>query len=440
MSETTRWWAPHALPVSALPARDVLVTMQDGRITNLEAKVSRERAVELGAEIHDDCVIAPGFVNTHAHIEYAAYDALVDGLNFSAWIGDHIRRKRRLSPEHMRASANLGAMEALYGGITTIGDASFSGDAAHAMGAAGVRGRVYLEVFGAFDAAGSAAAVQTTLDRLSALPTSELVEFGISPHAPYTVSEALYRAVAATGLPWMTHFLESQAERDFINGHGELRESMDASGFPVPDWDGSSPIHALEDILGPHVVATHLVHADASEVEILAATGTALAHCPRSNARLGCGVLDLQRADRAGVLVGLGTDSPSSAGPLDMFAELRSALELHRAVAKDARYPDLARLHRAATADAAAALGYPDLGTLDIGAHADVIAVHVGACDDPLVAFILGASPRDVRAVAIAGMDACVRDTKRLEQARAAAADARQLLALPVPPAIAGRS
>ena len=120
-----------------------------------------------------------------------------------------------------------------------------------------------------------------------------------------------------------------------------------------------------------------------------------------------------------------------------MFAELRSALELHRAVARDAGFPDLARLHRAATADAAAALGYEDLGTLDIGSHADVIAVHVGACDDPLVAFVLGAGPRDVRAVRIAGIDAGVRDTKRLEQARAAAADARQLLALPVPPAVA---
>lgn len=434
MADVLRWWAPHALPVSAPPARDVLVTIVEGRIVELEAKVPRERAAELDAvELHDGCVIAPGFVNAHAHLEYAAYDALVDGLDFTGWIGDHMHRKRRLSPEQMRASANLGAMEALHAGITTVGDASFSGDAAHAMVEAGLRGRVYLEVFGGADEAGAASTLDTCLERLAQLPSSDLVDLGISPHAPYTVGEALYRAVAETGLPWMTHFLESRAELEYLAGRGPLHATLAARGFALPDWQGRSPVQALADVLGPHVVATHLVHATPADLEVLADTGAALAHCPRSNARLGCGVLDLARVDRAGVLVALGTDSPASAGPIDPFAELRSALELHRATSGDAAWPDLARLHRLATADAAAALGYADLGTIDVGAHADLIAVHVGACTDPLAAMLLGATPADVRAVLVAGIDAGVRDRNRLEHARAGAADARQLLALPVP-------
>ncbi len=428
-----RWWAPHALPVTAPPARDVLVTVarDSGRIVELEARVSRERAQELGAELHDGCVIAPGFVNAHAHLEYAAYDALVDGLTFTGWIGDHIHRKRRLAPEHMRASAELGALQALHAGVTTVGDASFSGDAAHAMHAAGLRGRVYLEVFGSGEDSDQAATVDAALERLAALPSSDLLTHGLSPHAPYTAGEPLYRRVAATGLPWMTHLLESRDELEFLDGRGALLESLTRAGIDPPHWE-RSPVDALADVLGPEVVAVHLTQATPAQLEVLADTGTALAHCPRSNARLGCGRLDLDVVDRAGVLVGLGTDSPASSGPLDPFAELRCALEVHRAAAGDATWPSLARLLRMATLDAALALGYEDIGSIDVGTRADLVAVHVGACDDPLAAYVLGGSVADVQAVLVDGRDAAVRDRTRLEQAQARARDARTLLALPV--------
>jgi 5-methylthioadenosine/S-adenosylhomocysteine deaminase len=427
----TLWWAPHALPVTASPARDVLVTIEGGRIVALEARVSRERAVELGAALHDDCVIAPGFVNTHAHIEYATYGALVDGLGFSEWIVDHVHRKRRLSPEQMRAGAALGAMTALHAGITCIGDASYSGDAAHAMHEAGLRGRVYLEVFGGIDEDAATATVDDALARLEALPSSELLSHGLSPHAPYTAAEPLYRQVDATGLPWMTHLLESRDELEFAAGHGSLLDTLVAAGIPVPSWS-RPPIDALADLLGPHVVAVHLTQATPADLELLADRGAAIAHCPRSNARLGCGRLDLELVDRAGVLVGLGTDSPASAGPIDPFAELRCALEVHRTAARDAAWPSLQRLLRMATLDAARALGYDDLGSVDVGSHADLVAVHVGRCDDPLAAYVLGATPADVRSVLVAGRDAGVRDRTSLERARLQAADARAMLALPV--------
>lgn len=436
MSGSLRWWAPWALPVSAPPARDVLVTVSDGRITGLESRVPRERAAALGdVQLHDGCVIAPGFVNAHAHLEYACYGALTDGHGFAGWIGDHIHRKRRLSPQQMRASADLGALTAMHAGITCIGDASFSGDAAHAMHEAGLRGRVYLEVFGGDDVAEQQ--VADCRERLAALPSSDLLQHGISPHAPYTASPRLYRSVAEAGLPWMTHLLESEDELAYVHGRGPLHAAVRERGICTPDWEGRSPVQELADLLGPHVVVVHHVKATPADWETLARRGAAVAHCPRSNARLGCGVMDLAAADRAGVVVGLGTDSPSSAGPLDPFDELRAALQLHRATAREPDWPDLPRLLRMATVDAARALGYGDLGTLDIGAHADLIAVHVGPCDDPLAAYLLGGRPDDVRAVAVAGRDARVRDRTRLEQARERAAEARQLLALPHRPTTA---
>lgn len=430
-----RWWAPWAAPVSTAPARDVLVEVDPatGRIVGLRAGVARADAATLGAQLHDGCVLAPGFVNAHAHLEYAAYGGLADGMRFEDWITDHVHRKRRLAPEHMRASAELGAMSALHAGITTVGDASYSGDAAHALVAAGLRGRVYLEVFSHGEGP-AGAIVDDAQARLAALPLGGIVEAGISPHAPYTVSEELYRAVADCGLPWMTHLLESTAELEFLDGRGVIAERMAARGLNPPDWQGRSPIQALGDVLGPHTLVVHAVHASGADREVLAAAGAPVAHCPRSNARLGCGRFDLAAADRAGLLVGLGTDSPASAGPIDMFAELHSALEQHRAATGDAQLPDADRLLRMATADAALALGYDDLGRLDVGAHADVIAVVVGATSDPVAALVTAAGAGDVRAVMVAGRNLEVRDRTRLERARDRAMEARALLALPVPP------
>ncbi|MEO6866973.1 MAG: amidohydrolase family protein [Gaiellales bacterium] len=185
-------------------------------------------------------------------------------------------------------------------------------------------------------------------------------------------------------------------------------------------------------MLGPETVVVHATQATPAELELLADAGAALAHCPRSNARLGCGRLDLAAVERAGITVGLGTDSPASAGPLDPWAELRSALEQHRATSGDPAWPSLGSLLRMATLDAALALGYDDLGSIDIGSHADLIAVHVGTCSDPLAAYVLGAGPRDLRAMLIAGRETVVRDRTPLDEAYADATDARTMLALPV--------
>jgi aminodeoxyfutalosine deaminase len=424
------WWAPWALPILSRPVRDALVTFAGGRITEVRGGVSREAAAaHEGVELFEGCVLAPGFVNTHAHLEYAAYDALADGLSFAGWIGDHIRRKRRLEPEHMRASAELGAWEAAAGGITTVADASFSGDAAHAMASVGLRGRVYLEVFGTEH---EERQLDGVLERIAALPEAPGLEYGISPHAPYTVSERLYRLVAASGLPWMTHLLESADETELVQrGSGPLVAALAERGLPVPQW-GGSPVQALADVLGPEVVAVHLVHADAADVEVLASTGAAVAHCPRSNARLGCGVMDLPRFERAGVQLGLGTDSPSSAGPLDMFDELRSALQLHRAVAQDASQPTAERLLELATVDAARALGYADIGVLAPGAAADVVACEIPTTADPARTYVLAGTPSRVRATMVAGRAIWRSDRNSLRAAAERASAARQLLALPV--------
>ena len=165
----------------------------DGRIAAL-GTVS-----DLGSGEHfDDAVILPGFVNAHSHIEYAAYAGFGDGLPFPPWIGLHVGRKSRLETGEMEAIARLGAAECLRSGITTVGDCSFSGAAATACAAAGLRAIVYLEVFGVD--ASALGRFEELRDRV-ADAFSDRVRAGVSPHAPYTCTVELYKACAGLGLP-----------------------------------------------------------------------------------------------------------------------------------------------------------------------------------------------------------------------------------------------
>jgi 5-methylthioadenosine/S-adenosylhomocysteine deaminase len=426
------------LPVSGPAVRDAVVWFDavTGTVDRVEPGVSEEDASAIpGCELFPDCVLAPGFVNAHSHIEYAAYDALTDGLGFAEWIGDHVRRKRRLGPKEMRASAELGAWESVAGGITATIDASFSGDAASAMAGVGMRGRVDVEVFGR---GVGPEVLQAALSRvrdleLDARRVGADIAFGLSPHAPYTVDEALFREVAATGMAWTTHLLESDAEVQLLrHGAGPLAAPILRLGGELPVW-GASPVVALADVLGQHVVAVHLVCAEPADLEVLAASGATLAHCPRSNARLGCGVLDLASCVRAGVNVALGTDSPASAGPIDMFAEMRTAIDLQRAVQRDALALTAVEALRMATVAGAAALGRAELGRIEAGSAADVVALRTGPTSDPTAAYVLGGTPADVEAVLVGGKSAWRRDRNALQHARERAAGARALLALPVP-------
>ena len=139
--------ADWVVPVESPPIENGAVAIaDDGTIAAVGS------AADLGhGEHYAGCVITPGFVNAHSHIEYAVYAGFGDGLPFVPWIGMHMRRKRELTHEDMVAIATVGAHECLRSGVTTIGDCSFSGAAATAAAATGLRAIVYLEVFGRDD-------------------------------------------------------------------------------------------------------------------------------------------------------------------------------------------------------------------------------------------------------------------------------------------------
>jgi 5-methylthioadenosine/S-adenosylhomocysteine deaminase len=241
--------ADWVIPVEGEPIREGAVAIgDDGRIAAVGS------SADLGeGEAFPGCVILPGFVNCHSHLEYAVYAGFGDGLGFSSWIGLHVGRKWLLGLDDMRAIATDGAHECLRSGITTVGDCSFAGASAEAAAATGLRAIVYLEVFGR-DAAAMARFAELR-DRVEPV-LSDRVRLGVSPHAPYTCTAELYAECAALGLPLATHLAESVAERSFLlDGSGEWSAFADML-VPPP---GRSGIRLLAEagLLGSGMVAAH---------------------------------------------------------------------------------------------------------------------------------------------------------------------------------------
>ena len=287
--------ADWVVPVEGEPVADGAVAIDDdGRIAAVGA------ASELGeGERFDGCVIVPGFVNCHTHLEYAVYAGFGDGLPFVPWIGLHIQRKNALTLDDMRAIAEVGARECLRSGVTTVGDCSFVGAAAEAAAATGLRAIVFLEVFG-----GDATALERFHENAARIeprarrprPARHLPARALHVHGrPST------RPRPRSGSPVQTHLAESAAERPWlVEGSGDWTPLAE---FLVPP-PGETGIRLLSEagLLGPHVSAAHCVHVDEEEIELLAADRVGVAHCPRSNGFLGCGaapLLDLlERGDR----------------------------------------------------------------------------------------------------------------------------------------------
>ncbi len=422
--------ADWVLPVGAPPIEHGAVAFEDGRIA---AVGTRD---ELGeGERFEEAAIVPGFVNAHCHLEYAVYAGFGDGLPFGPWLALHIERKRRIGWDESLASACLGAAECLRSGITSVADTSYSGAAAFAAAELGLRAIVARELFGTD---------VSRLDEIASDPWPDVdgVLPALSPHAPYSASADLYRAVYArnpSGRRVITHLAESEDELAYLlRGDGPIARVSEV------EPPGETPVRYLarEQLLKDVLVAAHCVKVDAEEIDLLAAHDVAVAHCPRSNALLGCGIAPLAELRAAGVRVGLGTDSPASTPSFDMFEEMRTAVVAARA---RAGRPDALSAEDAlelATLASAGALGLEDeVGSLASGKRADLAVVSLSGSaylpwEDPAAAVVFGGSPERVLLTVVDGEDRYRKGGTAWHELRHAAAEARARLldALPRAP------
>ncbi|MGH8165496.1 MAG: amidohydrolase family protein, partial [Rhodanobacteraceae bacterium] len=329
-----------------------------------------------------------GLINAHTHLELTAMRGFLEGLGFEEWI-DTLRRSRTaaLDDDALLDSARLGVIEGVEHGITTFADTSASGLPARAMRECGVRGVMYQEVFGPDPAmcSESLAELDRRVQTLRAEET-DLIRIGVSPHAPYTVSDELYRAVAsyasANSLPLAMHIAESGSEQELVcRGAGTFARWHGKRGIVV-HARARSPIALLADIgaLPPQALLIHAVNADKADIRTIVRHGGCVAHCPTSNAKFGHGVAPLAAFLDAGINVGLGSDSVASNNRMDILDEARLAVLLAN---QRARCPTALTAERAlqlATIGGARALGLDAVvGSLEAGKSADLTAFRMDA-------------------------------------------------------------
>jgi cytosine/adenosine deaminase-related metal-dependent hydrolase len=410
--------AAWVFPVASPPVRDGAVLVDtEGRIAAVGPRAALEvpgeaEVVELG-----EAALLPGLVNVHAHPELALYRNALEDLRFPDWILRLVGSKRAaLRDEDYALAARWTLVECLRAGITTLAATEMSGAALGALREVGMRGIVYREVFGPHpaQAEGAMAELRAAVEALRREETDR-VRVGISPHAPYTVSDPLFSAAAeyalSENLPVAVHAAESQAEDELVKrGAGDFAPGLRARGIETP-VRGESTVELLDrlGVLRTRPLLIHCIRLDGDDVRRMADQGCAVAHCPVANARLGHGLAPYPELREAGVRVGLGTDSVGSNNRLDLLEEARIASTLHRARMASATLLPAEDLLRLCTLDGAQVLGMDDrIGTLEPGKDADLCAVaftapHTRPVHDALAGLFHAARGSDVVLTAVRG-------------------------------------
>ncbi|MEC5160705.1 8-oxoguanine deaminase [Janthinobacterium sp. CG_23.3] len=380
------------------PASDVRVA--DGVITQMGKALPAlpgERVLDAR-----DCVIYPGWVNTHHHLFQSLLKGVPAGINLtlSPWLqAVPFSYRRMFNEERLRLAARIGIVELMLSGCTTIADhhylyypgMSYDASAALFDEADKLGARFMLQRGGAtvarkLEANDRHSLEPETLDGMLAGVERTAARFhqrGPRPRtrvsmAPTTANVSVRReeltliARAARGMdiPLHTHMSESVAVIEHCR-----------SAY------GCLPIEYLaeHEWLGPDVSLAHLTHLSDGELRLLGSSGTGMAHCPQSNARLADGVARAPDLDLLGGAVSIGVDGAASNEAADMLSEVHFCWLMHRAHAGAATRPKLEgggeagadrvsveQVVRWATAGGARVLGFDGVGTLEVGQAADL--------------------------------------------------------------------
>ena len=344
-------------------------------------------------------VLLPGLVNTHTHSPMWIFRGLTEDVPRGEWLtGWLLPLEQRLGPDDLRRGAMAGCLELLLNGVTTIADRYGHMDAvASAVDTSGLRAVVGHSLFDR-TADVDLAASERLIERFGTDPARSRVWAGLAPHATDTCGPDLLRRVRTLA--------DRSSARVFI--HVAQSEEEVATVMSRGAAGCASYLDAL-GLLAPDVVAAHATYLPDVEADLLGRRGTAVAHCPSSNAKLEGRVAPIARMRRAGAVVGLGTDAACCNNGMDMFEEMKIAGLLNKVAADDPTVFPALHVLRMATSEAARVLGIDHLvGTLEPGKRADIIAVRTRSARlqpwrDPVANLVYAARGCDVTAVFVDG-------------------------------------
>jgi 5-methylthioadenosine/S-adenosylhomocysteine deaminase len=338
-------------------------------------------------------IVMPGMVNAHAHLAMTMFRGFADDVDLDGFLGRLLPVEGRvLSDETVLLGSQLAAAECLRAGITSVLDMYFfheaTTEAARGAGLRVLNGPVFIEFPGPDD--------RPFADRLAWARDVLAANNGawLQPHSSYLLDAVQLRAIgelaAEFGARVNVHSSETAAEM-----------------HQVAERHGTTPTRILADtgLLTARTVCAHGVHVTDADIDLLAASGASVAHCPASNLKLASGIARVPELQRAGVNVALGTDGSASANDLDLFIAMRLAGYVQKGSSGDAAVLPAARLVRMATIDGARALGIDHIvGSIEVGKRADLVVLDVDAPSmhpvfDPHAAIAYAATRAEVRTV-----------------------------------------
>jgi cytosine/adenosine deaminase-related metal-dependent hydrolase len=385
------------------------VVLEGNRITAVGAGPAPQ--VPAGARRVDasGCLVTPGFVNTHHHLyQWVTRGFAVDGTLFE-WLTALYPIWGRIDADIVRTAATGGLGWLARTGCTTTTDHHYvfphqGGDVLGAeIEAARAVGLRFHPTRGSMDLGQSQgglppdhvvedidsilSATEAAIDTHHDASFDSMLRIAVAPCSPFSVTGDLLEAAAELarrrGVRLHTHLCETLDEEDYCREHF-----------------GSTPVDYMESLgwLGPDVWFAHAVHLDDSAIEKIARTGTSVAHCPSSNARLGAGIARTRDLLDAGVTVGLGVDGAASNEACALLEEVRHAVLFARARGGP-RAMTVRESLQLATMGGAAVLGRQrEIGSLEVGKLADVAVWRLDTLPhidiaDPVAALVLGAPP-----------------------------------------------
>ncbi|MCF6271961.1 MAG: 8-oxoguanine deaminase [Rhodobacteraceae bacterium] len=414
------------MPSLLIKNADVLVTMdgarreiaggcllvRDGVIASVGPEVPADEVLDATG-----CVVTPGLVNTHHHL-YQSLTRVVpggqDALLFG-WLQTLYPIWARMGPEHMKVSAQIGLAELALSGCTLSSDHLYlypNGvqleDTIEAAQSLGMR---FHPTRGSMSIGESAGGLPPDslvereadiledsirlIDRWHDASEGSMLRIGLAPCSPFSVSRELMRDSALL------------ARDKGVMLHTHLAENDEDIAYSLEKF-GCRPGEYARELgwVGEDVWHAHCVKLDVSEIDLFAATGTGVAHCPCSNCRLGSGIAPVRQMRDAGVKVGLGVDGSASNDAGDLISEARQMMLLQR-VQNGADAFSAREALEVATLGGASVLGRPDLGALVVGKRADIAVwdmrglANAGAWD--MVAALVLCGPQRVRELYVEG-------------------------------------
>jgi 5-methylthioadenosine/S-adenosylhomocysteine deaminase len=345
-----------------LPGTDIAV--RDGAIVAIGPDLPGRGRIEIAARGN---AVLPGLVDCHMH--ETLMRGLCEDLPLMRWLEEICFPKDRAElPQHVRAAAYMNQLEMIRGGITTFIDIfRYPAEAALVAEQSGLRAIFSPQVID--EPAGAGETLESNLAFIEAwkdrAPGRIFTWFG--PHAPYSVHAETFLA------------MQDLAEKYDLGIHTHLAETQDEVDQFLSRY-GKTPAAYLHDLglLSPRLLVAHGVHLTDEDIRLLAENDVAVAYNPTSNMKLASGVARVPELLRAGVRVGLGTDSNLSNNNLDMFEEMRLGAILQKLARSDAESLPCELVLRLATNLAADCLGLGEqIGSLEVGKRADLIIVDL---------------------------------------------------------------